>query len=458
MAVIDSSAADQCFTYTGADGFPAYGPARRVSPNGKWVVGGDEDEYTGSFIIDTTNPSQATFLPECLILDINDNGTAVGVNYRKFGYGRYDNASVYYDGEWHNLPVPEDSFEFSQAVAISDDGTIIGGHVSVPATIKFEDDDDNADTLHYKRFPIIWKLNAATGEYEIHKVYNNLYVPGTFGFHVNDMSPDGKWICGMHCLNMGDFIGAILNTETGELIEPNRVYFEEQTVIGRHPQTGELVDLSGLYMMVDGVRDGWSTDVNFTGAFHYATNDYIFGGRDVVRNVKDNGEGYIDLYACIYDTKNDKFIDGPKNRYYTCGEDTKLQFTHAGEWVYAGAVADINTDFNISGQHLDCMFDMDRAGKVLAGCYYYFTDMGSQIQSPVVIMLDKGISAIDTVTSDTNGGNVKVEGNTISVEAEGEVYIYALNGGRVTKGATATVAPGVYVVVADGVATKVLVK
>ncbi len=458
MTAIDAAAIDQCFTYTGTDGFPVYGTARRVSPNGKWVCGGDENEYTGSFIIDTANPSEFTLVPECLMLDINDSGTAVGVNYRKFGDARYNNAAVYIDGQWYNLPVPEDSYEFSQAVAISNDGTIIGGHVSCPGTRKYEDDDPNDDTAHYKRFPIVWKLDAASGEYVIDRVYNDLYVPGTFGFQVTDMSPDGKWICGYHCLNMGDWVGAILNTETGELIEPNKVYFAEQKVEGTNSQTGEKVDLSGTYLMVDGVRDGWNAGVQFGGMFLYATNDYIFGGRDVVYNVKENGEGYTRICGCIYDIKNGTFIDGLTNRYYTCGENRSLQFTQLGEWVYAGSAADLNADFNINGQHLDCIFDMDKAGKVLTGCYYYFTEMGSQNDSPVVIILENGIAGIDTVTSDTEGGNIKVEGNTITVEAEGEVFIYALNGGRVTTGATATVAPGVYIVVADGVAKKVIVQ
>ncbi len=451
-AVSSSAFADQCYTYKDADGFEITGAARRVSENGRWVVGGDDLDETGSFIIDTTDPSKYVFTPDGLLLDINDDGVAVGAKYRVEGYAKFKLGAIYKNGEWTLLPVPEVAIsDQSYAVGISDDSKIIGGYAMC---------ENSAPDEPGKQFPVIWKLNEASGEYEVARVFNELDLPGTYGFQVSDMSPDGKWLVGYMGLDMGDNIGVILNTETGELKKFHEIEYKTIEFEVTDPITGEpAIMVSDNIMCVDGNIDGYDPNVQFRGMFVSCNNRYVFGSIDEVYNLNEKGEGKIRTYATVYDLVEDKFYNGSTSYAYLSGVDNTLQFTTSGEYVYGGRAYNVSDDFETGITRIAGIYDVDASTNVLVGSYIYDTPLGDMLESPIVLILDKPLVSVEEIGIDpTFTSKVTVENGTITVEGAENVAIFAINGSTVTLGNTATVVPGVYIVVADGHSAKVIVE
>ena len=75
---------------------------------------------------------------------------------------------------------------------------------------------------------------------------------------------------------------------------------------------------------------------------------------------------------------------------------------------------------------------------------------------PVVLPTDSYVTGVENVNGAVR--SINVNGNTINVNGATNVAVYSANGMLVGKGVNTEVPAGVYVVVADGVATKVLVK
>lgn len=445
-----TASADQFYTYSDIEGYPLSGAARRVSPNGQWVVGGDDTDETGSFIIDTNSPADYEFTDEGLLVDINDSGVAVGCWFRKEGYAKYHEAAYYKDGIWVTLPLPDEIIGQSEAVSITPDSKLIIGH----GMCRNEDPDEPG-----KYFPMTWQYNDATEEYELLHLYNNLYLPGTYGFYVQDMTPSGTHACGFMGLNMGDNIGVVLNLATGELKYANQIeeqmYWFELT----HPVTG--ADMSGYFptQFVDGYMDGIDDTKSFKGGFYYATDGYIFGARDIVTDVQEDGSGTITTVATVYDIANDKYYDGKTNTIYMCGDSPQLQFTSNGTYIYAGAEFSVNTDFDVQDADVCGIYAMDTKGEVLVGSRLYSTPLVDGIESPAVMILDKGIAGIQEVGLDPEfTADVKVEGHRITVTGAKEVAIFSINGSVLAQTTTLDAAPGVYIVMADGKSAKVIVK
>lgn len=444
------ASADQFYTYIDAERFPVTGAARRVSPNGQWVVGGDDLDDTGSFIIDTDSPADYDFTDEGLLLDINDNGVAVGSWYRKEGYAKYYEAAYYANGEWHTLPLPDEIIGQSSAVAITPDSKIIAGH----GLCRNENPDEPG-----RYFPMTWKYNETTGEYDLLKLYNNLYLPGTYGFYMQDMTPSAKYVCGFMGLDMGDNIGVVLNLETGEIKYANTPEYKLFPFTLVNPNTGEEETNYYTTLFVDGVMDGIKDGDLFSGRFTYATDEYVFGCRDIVSDVKEDGSGKITTVATVYDIANDKYIDGKPDMIYMCGDSEQLQFTSKGSYVYSGIEFPVSADFDVQGANIQAIYSMDTKGEVLTGSYLYSTPMGDVMESPVVLILDKGIAGIEEIGNDKEfTADVTVENGRITVDGASDVAIFSLSGSILTKGNTLDAAPGVYIVIADGKSAKVIVK
>ncbi len=444
------ASADQFYTYMDAEGFPVTGAARRVSPNGQWVVGGDDADETGSFIIDIDSPADYFFTDEGLLLDINDSGVAVGSWYRKEGYAKYYEAAYYANGEWHTLPLPDEIIGQSTAISITPDSKIIAGH----GMCKNENPDEPG-----KYFPMTWKYNETTGEYDLLKLYNNLNLPGTYGFYMQDMTPSATYVCGFMGLDMGDNIGVVLNLETGELKYANKPEYKMFPFTLVNPNTGEEETNYYKTLFIDGVMDGIKDGDTFGGRFLYATDEYLFGCRDIVSDVKEDGSGKITTVATIYDIANDKFIDGKQNLIYMCGDGPQLQFTSNGKYVYSGVEFSVNSDFDVQGSNIQAIYAMDTKGEVLTGSYIYTTPIGDMMESPVVLILDKGLAGIEEVGKDPEfKADVTVEGGRITVTGASEVAIFSLYGSLLTKGNTLDATPGVYIVIADGKSAKVILK
>lgn len=451
-AAVSTAFADQCYTYMGTDGFQLTGPARRVSENGRWVVGCDDMDETGSYLIDTTDPTKYQFNPDGLFLDVNNDGIIVGVKFRVAGYAKFKLGAIFKNGEWITLPVPEVAIDDqSYAIGISEDSKIIGGF----AMCENSEPDEPG-----KQFPVIWKLNETSGEYEVARVFNNLDLPGTYGFQVTDMSPNGKWMVGFMGLDMGDNIGVILNTETGELKTFHKIERKTVEFNVTNPITGEpSIMVSDNIMHVEGLIDGYNSSIAFRGMFMSCNDHYAFGSMDEVYDLNEKGEGKIRTYATVYDFEQDKFYNGSTSYAYISGVDNTLQFTTSGEYVYGGRAHNVSDDFSTGNTVVAGIYDLDAATRVLTGSYQYATPLGDILESPVVLILDKPLVSVEEIGIDpTFTAKVTVENGVITVEGAEDVAIFSMNGSTVTLGNSASVVPGVYIVVADGNSAKVVVK
>lgn len=442
LAFVEVSADNQTYIYFDDEGFPVYGSLRRVSPNGQWAAGGDEGMETGCFVINTSDPENIILNPDGYLLDIGNDGTAVGAMYQREGYVKYKRAAVFKDGAWQELPKPQEILGQSYAISISADCKVIAGH-GLCANV------DPEDPSRY--FPIIWTLNEQTGEYELTRLYNDLDLPGTLGFFVYCMSPDAKYVCGIEPLDFGDVIGVILNIETGELkrfhnIEYKNWYFD--TIEGYFDT-----------MFVDGYMDGITTEQAFGEMFLSCSDRYVYGSHSVVTDVQEDGSGIITNYAAIYDLQEDRFIDGRPNEVYLCGIGDEVMFTTNGDIVIDDEQYNVNFYF-AAWDNINGIYSVDKAGRVLAGAWVGITEFGEMYESPVLLMLDEesAIASQKITVSDKTHALVTLRGRTITVQGAENVAIYTSNGMLVTRSHNAVLAPGTYIVTADGTSRKICVK
>ena len=220
-----------------------------ISPNGKWVTGG---QYTWNVETDAliTNEEDTFSLK-----NVNDNGTAVGnaENYAfsmdaegsisyingleqyslakgisadgslivgsTFDKSWITNACYWMNGQLHPLTIPEEIEDVDlngilgwRAIGVSEDGSVIAGNLM-----------SGMDAGGV----VVWQRNAE-GEYEFKSMFDGLMEYGWeevkpyIMMSAECISPNGKWI-GLH-LQMNDWddwtlYTGRLNVETGEMVK-----------------------------------------------------------------------------------------------------------------------------------------------------------------------------------------------------------------------------------------------
>ena len=99
-------------------------------------------------------------------------------------------------------------------------------------------------------------------------------------------------------------------------------------------------------------------------------------------------------------------------------------------------------------------------GKVIGGMTYEINPANGEAQYfPLVLVLDKALTGIDTVISYGQGAPyIILSAGRIDVANASEVAVYDLDGRQVGSGSSISVAPGIYVVKADNISRKVVVK
>ena len=107
------------------------------------------------------------------------------------------------------------------------------------------------------------------------------------------------------------------------------------------------------------------------------------------------------------------------------------------------------------------MYKMSGDGKVIGGNLYEINPASGEPQFfPFIIVLDEPLvdpSAVSSIETG-NGARISVAAGNVTVEGAASVAVYDLNGRLVGNTASTSVQPGIYVVLADGKASKVLVK
>ena len=190
------------FTYTDPTepSLNLMGHFRRFSDNGRWLVGGDYDLQSGSYIVDTTNPAELYyFTNEGEFYDVADDGMVVGTHFTVEGEAKYEHAAIWRDGVWTRLPEPEDCRRLSVAMSVTPDGKRIAGYAYCHAS--------DVETGN-KNYPVVWDWDEATQSY-IPTCYNGPEVgiaEGQLGFYVWYMSPDGQVLGGTMAVAAGSHL------------------------------------------------------------------------------------------------------------------------------------------------------------------------------------------------------------------------------------------------------------
>lgn len=432
-----------------------------VSLNGKYVAMGDYEQNL-SYIWNIDEPETFLALPgESVAYDVANDGTVVG--YIKQPGGVY-RPCVLENGEWTLLPCHPAVANTAEANCITPDGKIIAGTQFI---------NDPTSEIKGRYYPCIWKKND-DGRWTLTD-YSYIKLPDHQGFltkclYVNgdDIIIGGRLYCGM-----GSEVPALI--VNGELKFWNEIGTYSEPLIwqgqyGAYDENGKQYFTDDPndpnifyydYATVDGYRDG-ETGEYFAGEFSTVdAQGNFYGYRTRAFNVKEDGSGDLENGATIYNYGKDEWTDNTGFTNFAIGlGNADIVFANGGSMLVNGEKKKITEELGFT---TDRIFTFVRSvssdGKVLGintaelhegtGEYQYFPAI-VVLDEPLVAGIDNVIGA-DCVTIIVSEGRIDVAGAA-------SVAVYDLNGRKVSSSATAHVVSGVYVVKADDVVKKVLVK
>lgn len=455
--------------YYASNSLEVYGLLTGISDNGKYAVAcDDEDNY--AFIWNAEDPTEFEMLENgTLLYDIADDGTAVGAIYQAGGNFR---AATYKDGEWTLLGVHPAVLNEQYAIAVTPDARVIAG---------FEYDRDKNAERGGRYYPVVWILDE-NGEYEIVE-FNDLKLPDHQGFITQTMTPDGKYIGGRLYGGFGSMVPAIIDIDNHKLLcwDEFETRYEPWEYKGKYYAGKDEDDIQIwvddkddervlLYaeQYVNGVHNN-SDDNSFNGEFISSdANGNFYGYRTVATNVSEDGNSAkLTNYATIYNIKTGEFTDMKGFTAFSLGYDngkklfadnaTMVTISESGEMTKQKITDALG--FSTSDE-IAAITHGSADGKVLGGIYGIF-NAAKQAPDyhPFMIILDEPLSGISEISID-NGSDIAiiVAQGRIEVAGANSVAVYDLNGKCVATSASVTVAPGIYVVKADKVSKKVIVK
>lgn len=435
--------------YYAADPTSVYGLLTGISANGKYAVASDSEDNIAYFW-NLEDPSKFEMMgDDALMNGVADDGTVVGALFTGTQY----RAAMYKDGEWDNLATHPEVMNEQYAVCITPDAKVIAG---------YEFDRDSNAERGGRYFPVAWALDENTGEYEIIK-FNDLGLPDHQGFITKCLSPDGKYIGGrLYCASMSE-IPALIDIENHEII-----YWDTlETRLEPFEYKGQLLGYYEEYY-IDGYHDT-SSDNTFTGELMSCDSDgNFYGYRTVALSVSEDGQdAVLGHYASIYNVNTKEWVDmegvsafslGYNNGSTLFATDAKMVVISESGDAKIESIFDglgFNTSDEISG-----VTHGSADGKVLGGIYGIFNPAKQAPDyHPFMIILEEPLSGISEIAID-NDSNIAIITSQGHIEVAGadSVAIYDLNGKLVSTAASCDVAPGLYVVSADGVSRKVIVK
>lgn len=431
-----------------------------ISENGRYAAIFDYDNKL-SYLWDKENPTKLTMINRTVngklqsftAYSVTDDGMVVG---SELPNGSYQwRPMTWKDGEFRNLELPSESNNMNYPVAVTGDGKIIGGQISYPAA---------KDEGGKRIYPAIWVLGD-DGEYTL-TVYNDMDLPPMQGFSVScmysDGTPQGTVLGGTVNAGNGSFVAALC--KGGELKLWNT--FDEREMPIEYK--GEIIGYS-MESFIDGIWDGWDgswLDSKFTNC-DYAGNFYGIRGWGV-QPAPEDGQGQYAQCTTIYNVLTDEFTDAPSGTtspVITNGIDGNILFTNGGRVMDGGFGATPSalngfTGTDTQGKPINSVDKIDRDGKVLGGTYAVLqASVGEYFYYPYIITLDEGLSGVQGIYAEPEAhiGIIVANGRIITSGAQ-NVAIFDLDGRLISNAADASVEPGIYVVTADSVSRKVLVK
>lgn len=393
-------------------------------------------------------------------MGVADDGTVVGCII--YADGR-QYPSIYKEGKWTRLPIHSEARYDNTAIAITGDGKIIGGYQFI---------NDPSSSIKGRYYPCRWTLKD-DGTYEL-TAYTDLKLPNHQGFYPTCMTHDGSAIGGTVYAGIASTLPAIV-TADGEMMLGAKIEEKEEPWIykGKYycgtdengkqiwsddPNDPRIVLFTETY--IDGVKDQ-GQDGTFNGGFQGAdAQGNFYGARTVASNVHD-GEGTLSSGATIYNSKTGEWTDNFTYQGFTNGIG-KYIFATGNTLLVDGKPSTFTAEFGFSyPRSVSAMYKVSGDGKVIGGNLYEVNPASGEPQFfPFIIVLDEPLvdpSAVSSVETG-NGARISVAAGNVTVEGAASVAVYDLNGRLVGNSASTSVQPGIYVVLADGKASKVLVK
>ncbi len=436
-SVLGMSAENKIFFPESPDG-ETLGYVTAISGNGRYATILD-DENNLSYLWDYINPLELVQLPgKCQAFDVTNDGMVVGCTYAS---GKYTPA-IYRNGEWTALPVDPTSLNTNFVRRTTDDGKVLGG-------IQCIKDDNNEMAKGYRACK--WTLNE-DGQYEL-SMYESLPpdVAHHQGFWMLDMNNDGSIFTGyIMCGATQCTIPAIVKdgrydyfVEVEERLEP--WYYK-----------GELQGYEKEYY-IDGYHDTEDQN-NFQGAFNTIVDGICYGSRTQAIDVTPEGTGKLIRGACTYDINKNEWTDNYDYDAFPIGMGDKIFTSHA-KVLINGEAKSLADAFDIKySQDLVCVQELNSDGTVMGGMHQELNPATMEyMYYPFIIALDynpeKGVKTV----SDANI-SIVAENGLIKVNGAENIAIYSIDGKFVSNSAETAVDGGLYIVRADNVVRKVIVK
>lgn len=435
--------------YYASDSGDVFGLLNGISDNGNYAVVGD-DESNYSYFWNIENPGEFEEVSQdALLYDVADNGLAVGGIFD----GKRFRAVTYLDGEWTELPSHLDVLNEQYAICITPDARVISG---------YEFDYSATSEMGGRYYPVVWTLNEESGEYELTK-FNDLQLPDHQGFITECMTTDGKFIGGrLYCAAMSE-IPALIDVEKHEIIYWNKLEVRSEPF----EYKGEIIGWFDEYY-IDGYHDTDSSRT-FSGEFISCdVNGNFYGHRTVALSVSEDGqEADLEHYASIYNMHTGEWTDVLGVSAFSVGFDNaKTIFATGAQMVVFDEEGEDTIlpiteglDFTTSDD-ISAIMKGSADGKVLGGIYgIYNPAKQSPDYHPFMILLDNPLTGISEIAVD-RGSDIMIlvaEGR-IEVANAVSVAVYDAGGRLVSSSSSSTVRPGIYVVKADDVSKKVVVR
>ena len=404
------------------------------------AVGGQNFNGTAGAFVTTAN-------------DVSDAGVVVG----SVLMGENFIPAYYKDGQWNLLPLHLAAKANNEAVCITPDGSVIAGYQFI--------NDPSADIKgHY--YPCQWFLNDEGG-YDL-KTYTDIDLPDHQGFFPMTQTPDGEVIAGTVYCGIQSMINAILKNGKlilfDEIVTKNEV-FEYKGKYSGEDENGKQIWLDDINdprvkyfpeVYIDGYRDSQALMGFFTNC---DSNGNLYGARNRVENVDEEGNGEVYMDACIYNYKTDTWYTDSQWSAFSAGIGDETLFTLNGTVIKDGEVTDVQEAYDVwVPGTVEGINKISADATVLGGVSSeFFEGLGVTYYYPFFVVTGEG-SGVDAVAGDPKKGLVVTYPGRIDVLNADEIAVYDLDGRLVGSDKVNYVNPGIYVVKAGDATYKVIVR
>ncbi len=448
------------------------GEVGKVSDNGKYVAITDVDNNiaylwsseTGEFIDisaplgDPSTTPSAQCVAGSTAIDVADNGMVVGsVMFRD---GRQIPA-YYIDDEWYFLELHPGAQSSNGAIAVTPDGSVIAGYQFI---------NDPTSAIGGRFYPVQWKL--VDGEYEMH-AYVDIELPNHQGFYPYAQSNDGRVVAGTIFAGVASTVPGLIvdgqlktfdtfETKTEPWMFKGKWYCgtdeNGKQIWTDDPDDPRIVLFTEYY--INGFHD--TGESSLTGSLVNCDSEgHYYGMRTVVTDVDEYGDATLTDGAAIYDINTDEWTYDTSYQWFAAGLNNNFVLTNSSTIIVDGEANSVFDEFDFKTERsLAYLASYSADGKVIGGMTYeVHPGTGEQMYYPIVLVLDRALTGIQSVTGGGQGNPyVIVSSGHIDIVEASSIAVYDINGHLVGSTSTVAVAPGVYIVKADNLTTKVVVK